>query len=123
MFVKNICMKKIQPYLPFILMVLGSFRFGEAQPFREDGEFVVAVLMALGYYFSLKPTKYQKIINITTIIAAGFFCIKYFMDFIDQYRFHKDEAYAHLFICAGCAILLSYNSDYIKDQYAKFNKK
>ena len=123
-------MKKIQPFIPFILMILGSFRFGNPEPFRNDGEFPVTILMALGYYFSLKTTKYQNIIKLSTIWAAAGFCVFYFSDFADKFQFYfkgyysgRDEAYAHLLVSIGCGIIVVNNKSYIKELMSKLNKK
>jgi hypothetical protein len=114
-------MKKIN-YLPFLLMLVGSFHYGATHPIRSS-TLMFTIIITLGYYFTQKPTNFQKEVKIGILLLAAFMGItKFFQSFKMLDRLNWDIGIEYLFTAAGCGIFIASNISFIKELLVNVKK-
>jgi hypothetical protein len=113
-FCKKLKMKKYN-YLPFLLMLIGSFHYGATNPVRSS-TLIFTIIIALGYYYTQKASQFQKEVKIGILILAAFMGItKFFQSFKMLNRLNWDIGIEHLLTAAGCGVLIASQYSFIKE--------
>lgn len=115
-------MKKTS-YLPFLLMLAGSFHYGATNPVRSS-TLIFTIIISLGYYYTQKPSNFQKEVKIGILLLAAFMGItKFFQSFKMLDRSNWDIGIEYLLTAAGCGVLIFNHFPFIKEQLNNKNNK
>lgn len=115
-------MKKLY-YLPFLLMLAGSFHYGAINPVRSS-TLIFTILITLGYFYTQKPSNFQKEVKLGVLLLAGIMGItKFFQSFKMLNRLNWDIGVEFLLTAIGCGMLITSNIQFIKEQISTFQQK
>ena len=115
-------MKKTN-YLPFLLMLVGSFHYGATHPVRSS-TLMFTIIITLGYYYTQKPSNFQKEVKIGILLLAAFMGItKFFQSFKMLDRLNWDIGIQYLLTAAGCGMLIASHIPFIKEQLTNLKQK
>jgi hypothetical protein len=121
-FCKKWIYMKNTKYLPFILMLIGCFHYGSTTPVRSS-TLTFTIIITLGYYYTQKPSNFQKEVKIGILLLAAFMGItKFFKSFKMLDRLNWDIGIEYLFTAAGCGIFIASNISFIKELLVNVKK-
>lgn len=115
-------MKKTN-YLPFLLMLIGSFQYGATNPVRSS-TLIFTIIISLGYYYTQKPSNFQKEVKIGILLLAAFMGItKFFKSFKMLDKLNWDIGIEYLLTAAGCGMLIVSQIPFIREQLSILKQK
>lgn len=118
-------MKKPYTYLPFLLMIIGSIHFGANRPIASS--FWIAIIVVLAFFFSQKPSNYQKEIRIGSLGLALFTGIGHLLKAInilsENSRLNKDLVIEYSLIFIGACLFVFFEKDFIREKIFKSQPK
>jgi hypothetical protein len=117
-------MEKIKNYLPFVLMILGSFQYGSTHPVRTSA-LSMSLIIILGHFFSIKPSSYQKEIRIGVFALSIILGISFFLKIfnIKYLSLNWVIFLEYVSIALGCFLYILGNKASIAGLIETFKKK
>jgi hypothetical protein len=105
-------MKNLMKTLPFVLMIIGSFRWGKTYPIGEPLIFVIILIVIS--YISKKQFSFQKEFKIGTLVLASLIAITFLgkgLRMFNDYHWHinKDVLFERFAVAIGAGLLVYRN--------------